>query len=150
MTHLFQGDGINRLGDRVFWKSWDQRDSLLNPHTTFLKLSGYGTHAPEWEQESPESLNSSLKCCVYLSNNVNLGMDRLSRFDADWVFAVCEAKQVEAAILNQGGDTPFEEDLAQDVLEIVTVFSARLYGSRSRKNQQVLDGVKHAVEEASS
>ena len=76
--------------------------------------------------------------------------DRLSRFDADWVFAVCEAKQVEVAILNQGGDTPFEEDLAQDVLEIVTVFSARLYGSRSRKNQQVLDGVKHAVEEASS
>ena len=44
----------------------------------------------------------------------------------------------------------FREELAQDVLEIITVFSARLYGSRSRKNQKLLDGVKHAVEEASS
>ena len=35
--------------------------------------------------------------------------------------------------------TPFEEELVQDVLEIITVFSARLYGSRSHKNKQVLD-----------
>ena len=76
--------------------------------------------------------------------------DRLLRFGAELVFAICEAKQVEVVILNQGEDTTFEEELAQDVLEIVTVFSARLYGSRSRKNQKLLDGVKHAVEEASS
>ena len=76
--------------------------------------------------------------------------DRLLRFGAQLVFAICEAKQVEVVILNQGEDTTFEEELAQDVLEIVTVFSARLYGSRSRKNQKLLDGVKHAVEEASS
>lgn len=36
---------------------------------------------------------------------------------------------VEVVILNQGYDTTFEEDLAKDVLEIITVFSARLYGS---------------------
>lgn len=74
--------------------------------------------------------------------------DRLLRFGAELVFAICEAKNVEVVILNQGEDTTFEEDLAQDVLEIITVFSARLYGSRSRKNQQLLDGVKKAVEEA--
>jgi hypothetical protein len=34
------------------------------------------------------------------------------------------------------------------VLEIIAVFSARLYGSRSRKNQKLLDGVKRAVEES--
>jgi predicted site-specific integrase-resolvase len=34
------------------------------------------------------------------------------------------------------------------MLEIITVFSARLYGSRSRKNQKLLDGVKAAVEAA--
>ena len=43
-----------------------------------------------------------------------------------------------------------EEELAQDVLEIITVFSARLYGSRSRKNQKLLEGVKQAVEEVAS
>ena len=74
--------------------------------------------------------------------------DRLLRFGAELVFAICEAKNVEIVILNQGEDTTFEEDLAKDVLEIITVFSARLYGSRSRKNQKLLDGVKHAVEES--
>ena len=71
--------------------------------------------------------------------------DRLLRFGADLIFAICEAKEVEVVILNQGEDTTFEEDLAKDVLEIITVFSARLYGSRSRKNQKLLDGVKRAV-----
>jgi len=74
--------------------------------------------------------------------------DRLLRFGAELVFAICEAKDVEVVILNQGEDTTFEEDLAKDVLEIITVFSARLYGSRSRKNQKLLDGVKKAVEES--
>jgi len=74
--------------------------------------------------------------------------DRLLRFGAELVFAVCEAKEVEVVILNQGEDASFEEDLAKDVLEIITVFSARLYGSRSHKNQRLLDGVKKAVEEA--
>jgi len=74
--------------------------------------------------------------------------DRLLRFGAELVFTICEAKNVEVVILNQGEDTTFEEDLAQDVLEIITVFSARLYGSRSRKNQKLIDGVKKAVEDA--
>ena len=72
--------------------------------------------------------------------------DRLLRFGAELIFAICEAKQVEVVILNQGEDTTFEEDLAKDVLEIITVFSARLYGSRSRKNKKLLDDVKKAVE----
>jgi predicted site-specific integrase-resolvase len=72
--------------------------------------------------------------------------DRLLRFGAELIFAICEAKQVEVVILNQGEDTTFEEDLAKDVVEIITVFSARLYGSRSRKNQRLLDDVKKAVE----
>ncbi|GAB7540673.1 hypothetical protein CS8_003360 [Cupriavidus sp. 8B] len=55
---------------------------------------------------------------------------------------------MEVIILNQGQDTTFEEDLARNVLEIITVFSARLYGSRSRKNQKLLDSVRHTVEAA--
>ncbi|WP_155850525.1 IS607 family transposase [Chthonomonas calidirosea] len=74
--------------------------------------------------------------------------DRLLRFGAELVFAICEAKNVEVVIFNQGEDTTFAEDLAKDVLEIITVFSARLYGARSRKNQKLLDGVKAAVEAA--
>ena len=72
--------------------------------------------------------------------------DRLLRFGAELVFSICEIKNVEIVILNQGEDTSFEEDLAKDVLEIITVFSARLYGSRSRKNQKLIDGIKKVVD----
>jgi predicted site-specific integrase-resolvase len=74
--------------------------------------------------------------------------DRLLRFGAELVFAICEIKSVQIIILNQGEDSTFEEDLAKDVLEIITVFSARLYGSRSRKNQKIIEGVKKVIDEA--
>jgi putative resolvase len=73
--------------------------------------------------------------------------DRLLRFGAELVFAICEAKGVEVVILNKGEDTTFEEDLAKDVLEIITVFSARLYGSRSHKNKNLIDNIKKAVDD---
>jgi len=73
--------------------------------------------------------------------------DRLLRFGAELVFSICEAKGVEVVIINSGDDTEFEEDLAADVLEIITVFSARLYGSRSRKNKKLLENVAQAVED---
>ena len=68
--------------------------------------------------------------------------DRLLRFGAELIFALCEAKQIEVVIINRGDEVSFEEELAQDVLEIITVFSARLYGSRSRKNQKLVEAAK--------
>jgi putative resolvase len=76
--------------------------------------------------------------------------DRLLRFGAELVFALCEAREVEVIIINSGTDVKFEEELAKDVLEIITVFSARLYGSRSRKNQKLLAGMEQAVKDASA
>ena len=73
--------------------------------------------------------------------------DRLLRFGAELVFAICEAKNVEVVILNQDEDAAFEEDLTEDMQEILTVFGARLYSSRSRKHQKLLDRVKQAVDE---
>ena len=72
--------------------------------------------------------------------------DRLLRFGAELVVALCEARNVEVIIINQGEDLYFEEELAQDVLEIITVFSARLYGSRSKKNKKLLEAVKEVLE----
>ena len=72
--------------------------------------------------------------------------DRLLRFGAELVFSICELNDVEVVIINKGGEPSFEEELAQDVLEIITVFSARLYGSRSRKNKKIMDNLKQVVE----
>lgn len=62
--------------------------------------------------------------------------------------AICEAKEVEVIIINKGEENVrFEEELAKDVLEIITVFSTRLYGSRSNKNKKLLEDVNKAVAE---
>jgi predicted site-specific integrase-resolvase len=68
--------------------------------------------------------------------------DRLLRFGAELVFSLCELHQIEIVIINQGENLSFEEELAQDVLEIITVFSARMYGARSRKNQRLVEVIK--------
>ena len=71
--------------------------------------------------------------------------DRLLRFGAELIFSLCEAKEIEVIIINKGNESNFEEELAKDVLEIITVFSAKLYGSSSRKNKKLLDDLKNVV-----
>ena len=80
-----------------------------------------------------------------LSRLVLTHKDRLLRFGAELIFALCEAKQIEVVLINQGDEVSFEEELAQDVLEIITVFSARLYGSRSKKNKKLIDAAKALI-----
>ena len=76
--------------------------------------------------------------------------DRLLRFGAELIFSLCTMKQIEVVIMNQGNEPSFEEDLAADVLESITVFSARLYGARSRKNKKLIENLQQAVSNATS
>ena len=71
--------------------------------------------------------------------------DRLLRFGAELVFTLCELRGIEVVVIHQGEQPSFEEELAQDVREIITVFSARLYGSRSRKYRKLLDTLAETV-----
>jgi predicted site-specific integrase-resolvase len=73
--------------------------------------------------------------------------DRLLRFGAELVFSLCQAKGIEVLIINQGAEASFEEELAKDVLEIITVFSARLYGARSHKNKKLVEAAKILISE---
>ena len=68
--------------------------------------------------------------------------DRLLRFGSELVFALCEVQNIEIVIINKDERPSFEAELAKDVLEIITVFSARLYGSRSHKNKKLMDDLK--------
>ena len=74
--------------------------------------------------------------------------DRLLRFGSELIFSLCAIKNIEVVILNQGEDSSFEEDLAKDVLEIITVFSARLYGSRSHKNKTLMKDLETAAKKS--
>jgi putative resolvase len=62
----------------------------------------------------------------------------LLRFGSELVFSICELHGVEVVILNKTPDASPEEELVKDVLEIITVFSAKLHSMRSRKNVALL------------
>ncbi|MBD2517103.1 IS607 family transposase [Nostoc sp. FACHB-973] len=75
--------------------------------------------------------------------------DRLLRFGSELVFSMCEEFETEVVIINKSSDeVSFEQELVTDMIELITVFSARLYGSRSRKNKKLLDNVAKAVKDA--
>ena len=61
--------------------------------------------------------------------------DRLLRFGSELIFKLCQHFGIRVVTLNQQNTQNFEETLSQDVIELMTVFCARLYGSRSHKNK---------------
>lgn len=63
--------------------------------------------------------------------------DRLLRFGSDLIINLAKQFNTETIIINDKKKS-FEEELASDVLEIITVFSAKLYGSRSHKNNKII------------
>ncbi len=71
--------------------------------------------------------------------------DRLLRFGAELIFSLCAQKKIEVVVINQGEEISFEEELAKDVLEIITVFSSKLYGSRSHKNKELMAKLQEVV-----
>lgn len=131
--------------------SHDQKEDLKRQQEV---LSGYCA-AKGWTYEVIDDLGSGmnyrkkgLKKLIDLildrkiKRLVLTHKDRLLRFGAELIFSLCEARQIEVVIINKGEDVSFEQELAQDVLEIITVFSARLYGSRSYKNQKLVEAAK--------
>lgn len=49
--------------------------------------------------------------------------------------------------VNSSEDSTFEDDLVSDVLEIMTVFSARLYGARSRKHKKLIEALQEVAKD---
>jgi excisionase family DNA binding protein len=156
---LLRNDTVKKTIAYARVSSHDQKEDLERQK----KMLELFCAANGWEFEVISDLGSGMnyykKGLKKLLNEIlkeNVGRlvlthkDRLLRFGAELVFSICEAKGVEVLILNKGEDSTFEEDLAKDVLEIITVFSARLYGSRSHKNKKILDNMKKAVVDASS
>ena len=137
--------------------SHDQQEDLVRPVAfleTFCAANG-------WTYEVIQALGSGLnynkKGCQQLISRICAGSvgrlvltnkDRLLRFGSELVFSLGEKFDVEVVIINQG-EQPlgFEVELARDVLEIITVLSACLYGSRSHKNRQLVERLREAAEE---
>ena len=61
--------------------------------------------------------------------------DRLLRFGSEIIFSLCRHKGIQILILEEKESQSFEMELSSDVIELMTVFSAKLYGRRSHKNR---------------
>ena len=60
--------------------------------------------------------------------------DRLWRFGSELIFKLCDFYHINVIIIENKSLT-FEETLTHDVIELMTVFCAKLYGKRSHKNK---------------
>jgi predicted site-specific integrase-resolvase len=122
--------------------SYDQKGDLDRQHTM---VEGYCA-AKGWRTEIIRDLGSGMNYKKKGLNKLLLMIlrkqikrlvlthkDRLLRFGSELVFALCARQGIEIVLIHKGEQPSFEEELAQDVLEIITVFSARLYRSRSHK-----------------
>ena len=63
--------------------------------------------------------------------------DRLLRFGHELVFQLCRWSGAEVVVHKEEKTVSFEAELCKDVITLMTVFSARMYGRRSHQNKQV-------------
>ena len=136
--------------------SSDQMEDLERQHAVleaFCNKNGWQT---EIIRDLGSGMNSNKKGLLRLldlmvhgqmSRLVITHKDRLLRFGAEIVFRICELKGIEVVIINKGEQPSFEEELTRDVLEIMTVFCAKLYGQRSHKSKKMAEQIENIVAE---
>ena len=90
--------------------------------------SGLNYNRKKWNKLLDEVMGNKIKTIV-ISNK-----DRFIRFGYDWFEKFCEKFNTKIIIVNNETLLPNEE-LVQDIISILHVFSCRLYGLRKYKNQ---------------
>ncbi|GCL40603.1 IS607 family transposase [Anabaena sp. FACHB-1250] len=153
---------FNQLEDRITINyarvsSNDQKEDLTRQRQVLEAFSS----ANGWQFETISDLGSGLnynkKGLQKLLKRIMQGdvgrlvlthKDRLLRFGSEIVFTMCEEFETQVVIINKSiEETTCEQELVTDMIELITVFSARLYGSQSDKNKKLLDKVSQAVQE---
>ena len=90
--------------------------------------SGLNYNRKKWNKLLDEVMANKIKTIV-ISNK-----DRFIRFGYDWFEKFCEKFNTKIIIVNNE-TLSSNEELVQDIISILHVFSCRLYGLRKYKNQ---------------
>ena len=90
--------------------------------------SGLNYNRKKWNKLLEEVMENRIKTIVISSK------DRFIRFGYDWFEKFCEKFNTKIIIVNNETLSPNEE-LVQDIISILHVFSCRLYGLRKYKKQ---------------
>ena len=62
--------------------------------------------------------------------------DRVARYGFETFRALCDNFGVEIVILNEKEEQSFEEEMVDDIISLVTSYSARIYGKRGGKKKK--------------
>lgn len=73
-----------------------------------------------------------------VSKIVILYKDRLVRFGYELIENICQSKGVDIEIIDNTERTD-EEEMVEDLIQIITVFSCKLQGKRSKKTKQIIE-----------
>ena len=79
-----------------------------------------------------------LICTQQCSQVVVNYQDRLVRFGFELIEDICQENDVEITVINQTKAESSNEELVDDVLSVITVYSAKLYGKRSHHNEKII------------
>ena len=79
-----------------------------------------------------------LICSNQIERIVVNDKDRLIRIGFELIEQLCSIYNVRIEVINLTEDKTYEEELVEDVLSVITVFSAKLYGSRSHKSKKII------------
>lgn len=90
--------------------------------------SGLNYNRKKWNKLLEEVMEDKIKTII-ISNK-----DRFIRFGFDWFEKFCEKFNTQIIVVNNDTLSPNEE-LVQDIISILHVFSCRLYGLRKYKNR---------------
>ena len=82
----------------------------------------------------------SLIASNQITKLVILHKDRLVGFGFELIQLLCDLHDVEIEIIDNSEQSN-EEELTDDLIEIITVFANRLYGSRSKKTKTLIERV---------
>lgn len=136
---------------RVSTKSQqDDLENQINNVRTYMCAKGYQFEIITDIGSGINYNNKGLKNLISKINNkeinkvVVLYKDRLVRFGFEMLQYFCTINNVEIEIIDNK-EISKEQELTDDLIQIITVFANRLYGSRSKKTKQLIKEVKDNV-----
>ena len=143
----YMGDGSSRRGKTVIYtrvSTSNQKDDLRN-QVEYLRqyANAKGIIVDEVFEDVGSGLNYNRKKWNKLIEDCMLGLvktiivahkDRFVRFGYEWFERFLKSNGVEIIVVNNENASP-EQELINDLISIIHVFSCRIYGLRKYKKQ---------------
>lgn len=143
----YMGDSNSKNGKTVIYTrvSTSSKKDDLNNQVEFLKqfANARGIIVDEIFEDIGSGLNYNRKKWNKLIEDCMLGLiktiivahkDRFVRFGYDWFERFLKSNGVEIIVVNNEKTSP-EQELVNDLISIIHVFSCRIYGLRKYKKQ---------------